>query len=352
MIFLTGFPGFLGTRFVRALAEQHPESSFLLLIQPKFDAQARGVLQDLGLTDRAELVHGDITEPDLGLGTRHDELAEQVTRAFHLAAVYDLSIPREIGWKVNVDGTRHVVDFLEQAPDLEVFGYISTAYVSGKRTGVVREDELVHDTGFKNFYEETKYHAEVIVQGRMDAVPTIIFRPAVVVGDSETGETAKFDGPYFILKALQKLPPVTLMTRIGSGTREVNLVPVDYVIDAMTYLQNQEENIGKTFHLTDPNPLTTQGVMETFTELLDMKVAYVPIPPAVARALMSTGVGRFLGISPELIDYFDHPVHYDTSDVENALKGSGIRCPRLPEYAPNMVDFMQKHAELRSDAMY
>lgn len=352
MIFLTGFPGFLGTRLIRSIAENRPDASFLLLIQPKFDTKASGVLKRLGLEDRAELVHGDITQPDLGLGDRRSDLAHKITEAWHLAAVYDLSIPRDIGWKVNVDGTRHVVDLLEQAPNLKMFSYISTAYVSGKRTGTIREDELVHDSGFKNYYEETKYHAEVIVQGRMEAVPTIVYRPAVVVGDSETGETAKFDGPYFILKALQKLPPVTLMTRIGSGTREVNLVPVDYVIDAMTYLSRQTELAGSTFHLTDPHPLTTQGVMETFTKLLDMKVAYVPIPPGVARALMSTGVGRALGISPELIDYFDHPAHYDTSKIQAALEGSGIECPKLPEYAPNMVEFMRKHAEVGSEAMY
>ena len=352
MIFLTGFPGFLGTRLVRSIADDRPDASFLLLIQPKFDTKARGVLQRLGLEERAELIHGDITKPDLGLGKRRSDIAQKITQAWHLAAVYDLSIPRDIGWKVNVDGTRHVVDLLEQAPNLEMFSYISTAYVSGQRTGVIREDELVHDGGFKNFYEETKYHAEVIVQGRMEAVPTVVFRPAVVVGDSETGETAKFDGPYFILKALQKLPPVTLMTRIGSGTREVNLVPVDYVIDAMKYLSSRTELAGSTFHLTDPHPLTTQGVMETFTKLLDMKVAYIPIPPGVARALMSTGVGRALGISPELIDYFDHPAHYDTSKIQSALEGSGIECPRLPEYAPNMVEFMRKHADVGSQAMY
>jgi len=352
MIFLTGFPGFLGTRLVRSIAEDRPDASFLLLIQPKFDTKARGVLKRLGLEDRAELLHGDITRPDLGLGDRRSDIAQKITEAWHLAAVYDLSIPRDIGWKVNVDGTRHVVDLLEQAPNLKMFSYISTAYVSGKRTGVIREDELVHDSGFKNYYEETKYHAEVIVQGRMEAVPTIVYRPAVVVGDSETGETAKFDGPYFILKALQKLPPVTLMTRIGSGTREVNLVPVDYVIDAMKYLSQQTELAGSTFHLTDPHPLTTQGLMETFTKILDMKVAYIPIPPGVARALMSTGVGRALGISPELIDYFDHPAHYDTSKIQAALEGSGIECPTLPEYAPNMVEFMRKHAEVGSEAMY
>ncbi len=352
MIFLTGFPGFLGTRLVRSIADDQPDASFLLLIQPKFDTKARGILQRLGLEDRAELIHGDITQPDLGLGDRRSDIAQKISRAWHLAAVYDLSIPRDIGWKVNVDGTRHVVDLLEQAPNLETFSYISTAYVSGQRTGTIREDELVHDSGFKNFYEETKYHAEVIVQGRMAAVPTIVFRPAVVVGDSETGETAKFDGPYFILKALQKLPPVTLMTRIGSGTREVNLVPVDYVIDAMKYLSQQTELAGSTFHLTDPHPLTTQGLMETFTQILDMKVAYIPIPPGVARALMSTGVGRALGISPELIDYFDHPAHYDTSKIQAALEGSGIECPQLPEYAPTMVEFMQKHEDVGSEAMY
>jgi nucleoside-diphosphate-sugar epimerase len=352
MIFLTGFPGFLGTRLVRSLADQHADASFQLLIQPKFEVKARQVLRRLGLEDRATLLPGDITKPDLGLGGRRDELARSITRAFHLAAVYDLSIPRDIGWSVNVDGTRHIVDLLEQAPNLEMFGYISTAYVSGRRTGVIREDELVHNAGFKNFYEETKYHAEVVVQGRMDAVPTIVFRPAVVVGDSETGETAKFDGPYFILKALQKLPQVTLMTRIGSGQGEVNLVPVDYVIDAMTYLSDQPEHIGETFHLTDPHPMTTQGLMETFTNLLDMKVAYVPVPPGLARALMSTGMGRALGISPEMIDYFDHHAHYDTSRIDTALESTGIRCPHLSEYAPTMVRFMQHHAEIGSEAMY
>ena len=352
MIFLTGFPGFLGTRLVRSLADQHPDATFQLLIQPKFEVKARGVLDRMGLADRAELLLGDITQPDLGLGDRRDEVARSITKAFHLAAVYDLSIPREIGWSVNVDGTRHVVDLLEQAPNLDVLGYVSTAYVSGLRTGTIYEDELVHNAGFKNFYEETKYHAEVIVQGRMEAVPTMVFRPAVVVGDSQTGETAKFDGPYFILRALQKLPNVTLMTRIGSGTREVNLVPVDYVIDAMTYLSDRPEYTGEVFHLTDPEPLTTQQVMETFTELLDMKVAFVSIPPAMARTLMSTGIGRMLGISPELIDYFDHPAHYDASNVRSALEGSGISCPRLPEYAPNMVRFMEQHAETRTKAMY
>jgi len=352
MIFFTGFPGFLGTRLVRSLAEADADATFGLLVQPKFVDTARSVVDRIGLSDRAEILAGDITRRDLGLGERRAEMAERTTAAFHLAAVYDLSIPRDIGWRVNVDGTRHVLDFLEQCPNLERFGYISTAYVSGLRTGTITEDDLAHNAGFKNFYEETKYHAEVLVQGRMDAVPTMIFRPAIVVGDSQTGETDKFDGPYFILNALQKLPKITLMTRVGSGRQEVNLVPADFVINAMTALIADDDNLGTTFHLTDPRPLTTQEIMELFVDLLDKKVAYVPVPPAVARAAMNTGVGKYLGISPELLDYFDHPAHYDSMNTQAALEGTGIECPALPSYAPQMVAYMKAHAETRSEAMY
>jgi thioester reductase-like protein len=352
MIFLTGVPGFLGTRLLRTLAEQRPRTSFLLLVQPKFTEQAHRTLATLDLHDRAEVLPGDITAPDLGLGDRYDTVAEQVTVACHLAAVYDLSIPRDVGWRVNVEGTRHVLDFLAQCPHLERAGYVSTAYVSGRRAGTIREDELVHDAGFKNFYEETKYHAEVLVQDRMDALPLRIFRPGIVVGDSQTGETEKFDGPYFILKALQRLPRYTLMTRIGSGQETVNLVPADYVVAAMTHLLLADDPGASVFHLTDPAPLTTQGILDLSTELMGMHVAYVPVPARLARTLMGTGVGRTLGIAPELIDYFDHPAHYDAANTQAALEGTGIACPRLPDYAPTMVEYMQAHADTRSSAMY
>ncbi|MFB6098219.1 MAG: SDR family oxidoreductase, partial [Salinibacter sp.] len=318
---------------------------------PKYEARTRTLLADHGLADRAEVLPGDITAPDLGLGDRYDEVAARITSAVHLAAVYDLTIPRDVGWRVNVEGTRHVLDLLAQSPNLERLGYVSTAYVSGKRTGTIYEDELVHDAGFKNFYEETKYHAEVLVQDRMDEIPTLIFRPSIVVGDSETGETDKFDGPYFVLNALRKLPNVTLMTRVGSGTETVNLVPVDFVVEAMTHLLHTDGQEGPVFHLTDPRPLTAQAIMELFADLLGKRVAYVPVPPGVARGLMKTGVGRALGIAPELIDYFDHPSRYDAANTQAALDGTGLSCPSLPDYAPTMVEYARRHDE-RASAMY
>lgn len=353
MLFLTGFPGFLGTRLVDTLAQDDPSLHFQLLVQPKFVSDAHAALDTLGLRERATVYAGDITKPDLGLGDSYRTIAESMTHAMHLAAVYDLTIPRDIGWRINVTGTQHVLDLMARAPQLQTFGYVSTAYVSGKRTGRVLETELTHNAGFKNFYEETKYHAEMLVQQQMDAIPTMIFRPGIVVGDSETGATDKFDGPYFILQALQRLPRYTLMTRIGDGTAPVHLTPVDYVVDAMAHLMRQPEHNGTAFHLTDPDPLSTQEIMETFVDQLDMHVTFVPVSPTLARTLMGTNVGRYLGIAPEMIDYFDHEVHYDTTHIETALDGTGITCPSLTDYAPRMVAYMNEHrAQARSEAMY
>lgn len=354
MLFLTGFPGFLGTRLVDTLAQENPSLSFHLLVQPKFVDQAHAVLTRLALHDRATVHAGDITQPDLGLGAdAYEAIAGSMTHAVHLAAVYDLTIPRDVGWRINVTGTQHVLDLMTAAPQLQTFGYVSTAYVSGKRTGRVLEADLTHNAGFKNFYEETKYHAEVLVREHMDRVPAMVFRPGIVVGDSQTGATDKFDGPYFILQALQRLPRYTLMTRIGDGTAPVHLTPVDYVVDAMAYLMQQPTHNGSTFHLTDPDPLSTQQIMETFVRQLDMHVAYVPVPHKVARTLMGTNVGRYLGIAPEMIDYFDHDVHYATTQIQAALQGTGITCPRLTDYAPRMVAYMNEHrSQSRSEAMY
>ena len=353
MIFLTGIPGFLGTRLLGRLARKHPGEHFALLIQPKFRAKAEQVLRDLALDGRAECFEGDITAPGLGLGAAaHQRLAGAVTRAYHLAAVYDLSIPEAVGRTVNVEGTRHVLDFLEDCERLEIFGYVSTAYVSGKRTGAIREDELRHAEGFKNHYEKTKYAAEVLVQERRHAIPTVIHRPGIVVGDTQSGATEKFDGPYFMLKVLRRLPPVTLMTKVGAGDKPVNVVPVDYVTEAMAAL-TEPKHAGATFHLTAPDPLTAHEMLSLFLRLMGKRAVFVPVPALVARTLVQTPLGLLLGLTPQLVDYFYFPAYYDRRRAQAALAEHGIRCPRLAEYAPQMVGFLKQHErDVRDEAMY
>ena len=153
--------------------------------------------------ERTEIILGDITRPQLGLdeATRR-RMADEVDTVYHLAAIYDLATPHAISRLVNVTGTENVLDFCESLPQLSRLVYFSTAYVSGTRTGRVLEDELEQAKSWKNYYELTKWDAEVAVRRRWNRIPTVIIRPGVVVGDSRTGEINKYDGPYFIIRAL------------------------------------------------------------------------------------------------------------------------------------------------------
>ena len=198
---------------------------------------------------------GDITEPNLGLSAADLEIARsQSTHVFHLAAIYDLAVARDLALRVNVEGTRNVNQFARSLPQLRHYHYVSTCYVAGKRTGRILENELRHDAGFRNYYEETKYLAELEVEALKSELPVTIHRPAVVCGDSQTGETAKYDGIYYLIRYLLKWPSVLSAFNIGNSEVALNLVPVDFVVEAMSALARDPRAIGKTLQLADPIP--------------------------------------------------------------------------------------------------
>ena len=244
VVLFTGFPGFIGARLIPRLLELKPDSVFHCLVQEKFLDLARSSVEQLaethpGTKGRIELVTGDITAPGLGIGeTEARVLHRKLTGCYHLAAVYDLAVKRDVAMRINVEGTRNVLGFLEECPHLNRFDYVSTAYVSGTAVGTYRETDLDVGQSFKNYYEETKFLAEEAVKG--SALPTATYRPAIVVGDSRTGETAKFDGPYFALNAMRQLPSPGVFVKVGPGTAPVNLVPVDYVLEAIARLSTWE----------------------------------------------------------------------------------------------------------------
>ena len=183
-IFLTGFPGFIASRLLRRLAGEG--GRFLLLVQPSFAERAKEELKNIAagsgkpISDFA-ILQGDITQPNLGLNPADLETARSdSTVLFHLAAVYDLAVARDVAMRVNVDGTRNVNHFAGSLSDLRHYHYISTCYVAGKRRGVIYENELEHTAGFRNYYEETKYLAEIEVDKLKSDLPITIHRPAVV----------------------------------------------------------------------------------------------------------------------------------------------------------------------------
>jgi thioester reductase-like protein len=344
---LTGFPGFIGARLLPRLLELHEGSRAVCLVQPRFQEAARQAIADVEeahphARGRIQAVAGDITERHLGLDTGAvQRLQETLTEAYHLAAVYDLAVSRDLGFKVNVEGTRHVLDFLSDARRLRRLHYVSTAYVSGTFRGVFRETDLEVGQSFKNFYEETKYLAEVDVVRRR--LPTTIYRPAIVVGDSRTGETGKFDGPYFTLTAMERVPR-GLFLKVGRGDNPANLVPVDFVVEGMARLSATPGSLGLTYHLTDPDPPTVLEVARLFARELGKSFLYVPVPLGLAKAALSPGpVQRALGMPVQTLDYFDNPCRYDTTQASRDLAAAGVRCPRLSEYVGRLVAFYREH---------
>ena len=350
VVLFTGFPGFIGARLVPRLLELDGAASFRCLVQQKYLDVARETVARLErshpfTTGRIELVPGDVAAPGLGIGeSAARALQRQLSGCFHLAAAYDLAVPRETGLRVNVEGTKNVLSFLGDCPRLERFDYVSTAYVSGTAVGVFRETDLDVGQSFRNAYEETKFLAEEAV--RSSGLPATTYRPAIVVGDSRTGETGKFDGPYFALNAMRRLPSPGVFVRVGSGRNPVNLVPVDFVLEAVARLSTWAGSVGKTYHLTDPSPLSASEISELFAKALGKQFVYVPVPTAAARLLFSPGpVERFFGMPAVTLDYFDHPLRYDNSLAAADLAPFGLSCPRFPDYVQALVAFYRAHAD-------
>jgi nucleoside-diphosphate-sugar epimerase len=351
-IFFTGFPGFLGSELLPRVVLRTDHEA-VCLVQPKFRPLAEQRAEELvarhpALRGRIRIVEGDLTQP-------LDHIpAGGVREIYHLAAVYDLSMSRDLGMRVNVTGTQRVLDLAARAAGLERMHYVSTCYVSGRHPGLFTEADLEKGQSFNNHYEETKYLAEVEVRGRMGAVPITVYRPSVVVGDSATGATQKFDGPYFVMQWLMRQPRVALLPVVGRPSRHhFNCVPRDFVMDAMTYLSGVKSNAGTTYALADPEPLTVDETIETIAAATGRKVVRIPLTKGIAKGALRyvPGMYRLMRIPPAAVDYFVHPTEYDMRNTLADLRGSGISVPRLRDYAPRLVAFARAHPEIGSAAM-
>jgi thioester reductase-like protein len=345
-VLVTGFPGFIARRLLRKLLDGDPALKVTALVEARMAEAARTAAEAID-ADRIELVTGDIADRRLGLSDDDwERLAGSVDEVHHLAAIYDLAVPLELAQRVNVDGTGNVLDFCRACRDLRRLHYVSTAYVAGLRTGVVYEHELSLGQRHKNHYESTKFQAEVWVREEMDRVPTTIYRPAIVVGDSRTGETQKFDGPYYLLRVIsrqvRKRQP---LAQFGRSEAPFNVVPVDFVVDAIAAVSGDAEAVGETLHLVDPEPLTARELTCTLAREYAGVEPRVRIPARlVAEALRIKKVrDMFDGAPRESIRYLNHPVRFDTRRAEAVLSRHGLRCPRFEDYAGNIVRYFRDH---------
>jgi thioester reductase-like protein len=344
-ILLTGATGFVGMAVLaRLLAAGHEVHC---LIRAGDDAEAdsrlRAVLDrvEAPTSGRAIAIAGDLTAPRLGLGDRHDEIASRVSTVIHSAASVAFDLPIEEARAINVEGTRRVLDFAAAVPGLRRVAYVSTAYVAGNRRGTVYEDD--RETGtFRNSYERSKHEAEALV--RSSTLPWTIARPSIVVGESTTGWTASFNVLYGPLRAFDAGAYPVLPARRRSP---VDVVPVDYVADAVAALAQHPEAEGGTFHLTaGANTSTVGEIMGLATGRFDRRAPRV-VPPRVYRRLVhplvlrrvAPSTRRLMERSEVYFPYFAMRLRFDDARSRALLEPMGIEPARLDDYFGRIIEF-------------
>ncbi|WP_252503774.1 SDR family oxidoreductase [Sporosarcina sp. Marseille-Q4943] len=347
--FFTGFPGFIATELIKELIRQdEAEKIYVLVLQHEAEnaqQKIRDIMKEVGEEVPVEIIIGDITEPDLALSKESlSEIRRFRLTIWHLAAIYDLAVKPDIAWKVNVEGTRRVNEFVEGHPLIDRYMYFSTAYVAGLREGLLLETELIRPEAFKNHYEETKFEAELLVEDLKSKKPTTVIRPGIVRGHSVTGETIKFDGPYFFMNMIDRLRWLPFIPYVGKTQSRINVVPVDYILKASIYLSSKEEAVGMTVHLTDPSPHPVEEVFRAMTIALTGRKPKGRVPQKIVElALTPTLVQRKLGVEIETLDYLHWNSHFDTSVAEKLLGGSLIVCPDFIKTIPSMAKYYEKH---------
>jgi NAD(P)-dependent dehydrogenase (short-subunit alcohol dehydrogenase family) len=359
--FVTGATGFIGRNLVEQLLER--EGPIYVLVREG----SRGRLEELknrwgADEDRIIPVTGDLSQEKLGCEGQIGELRGKIDHFFHLAAIYDMTADAESQRTANVEGTREAVK-LAEALEAKRFHMVSSIAAAGLYKGTFTEDMFDEAEKLDNHpYFQTKHESERVVREE-SSVPWRVYRPGIVVGDSETGEMDKIDGPYYFFKLLQRarnaLPQ--WFPGVGIEGRKINIVPVDFVAKAMDHIAHIDGFDGQAFHLTDPNPLTAGQVINVFA-----KAAHAPeatmridskmfdfIPKQVRAGLtMLPPVKRItdqvlhdLGIPRSVLVYINYPTDFDSTKAQTALEGTGISVPPLPSYADKLWDFWERNLD-------
>lgn len=356
---VTGYPGFIGRRLIGRLVEdlRGKQDRIVLLVQAASARKAREDLARLGASN-AEVVEGDVERMHLGLsGAEFKDLCRSVTDVWHLAARTHLGAGRSEMRRVNVEGTRNVLDLALAAKRLRRMNHFSSAYVSGDRVGVILEDELAMGQRFRNAYEETKFQAEALVRRAQEEIPATIYRPSIVVGDSRTGEIDRFEGPYALAILLVASPLNVPLPLPGDASAPLNVVPVDFVVDAALTVSRHPGAAGRTVHLVDPAPLSARRVYEMIAERAGKRLPPVSLPVRAARAVLRLPIlERFTRVHRPAIDYVNHLAIYNCRHLLELLDGTGIRCPPIGSYLDRLIGFVQatfqrrQEQELRAEA--
>jgi len=359
--FVTGATGFIGQFLVRKLLPRG--KPIYVLVRKGSLAKLDALKEEWGAGDKDVIpVIGDLAKKNLGVADADlKKLKGKVEHFFHLAAIYDLKASATDQQAANVEGTRHAVQ-CAQALNAGCFHHVSSIAAAGLYDGVFREDMFEEAEDLDHPYFKTKHDSEGVVRNECKR-PFRIYRPGFVVGDSRTGYIDKIDGPYYFFKFIQRmrnmLPPWMPMVGIEGG--RINIVPVDYVVDAMDFLAHKKGLDGKCFHLTDPAPHRIGEVLNIFAKAahapqMTMRLnarmfGFIPAPILYGLGSLSPikrmvrAVLTDLGVPKDVFQFINWPTRYDNRDTVKALKGSGIAVPHLESYAPKLWDYWERNLD-------
>jgi NAD(P)-dependent dehydrogenase (short-subunit alcohol dehydrogenase family) len=358
--FVTGATGFIGRHLVERLLER--EGQIHALVRPASLDRLEALIERWDAGDRVVPVLGDLAQPQLGLDAAQvDALRGRVDHVFHLAAIYDMTADEERNRVANVAGTQNAVA-LANAIEAGCFHHTSSIAVAGRFKGLFREDMFDEGQTLDHPYHRTKLEAERIARTQT-TVPWRVYRPAVVVGHSQTGVMDKIDGPYYFFKLIQKLRGwlPQWFPLVGPELGYTNIVPVDYVAAAMDHIAHQPGLDGRAFHLASPRSQRSGEVINTFADAahapqLAMRIdrrLTAALPKGTISMLMKLpaardvrrGVLADLGIPDEIVEHVALTAQFDTRDTERALEGSGIAVPELSTYAAKLWDHWERHLD-------
>jgi thioester reductase-like protein len=356
--FVTGATGFIGRHLVAELLKR--DGTIYALVREGSRGKLDALAQRLDAPDgRIKAVAGDLSKPGLGV----EGFDEKIDHLFHLAAVYDIEADEEASERANVEGTQHVIEFAN-AHDVARVHHVSSIAVAGNYEGIFQEDMFDEGQKLPHHYHRTKYESERLVREGVET-KTLVYRPGIVVGHSETGEMDKIDGPYYFFKLLQKLRHALpeWFPLAGPEGGQTNIVPVDFVARAMDHISHlpDGELPGDTFHLVNPEPMTVGQTLNEFAKAAHAPQFALRVDPNMTNAIpkqVRAGVKALpmvkrirnqlyhdIGVPPAAMENRDFRAKFDARDSQRALSGTGIAVPPLSTYAPRLWDYWERNLD-------